>query len=67
MQDQNRRALAGGAVENVGGYLRYAIQPSALGAGYLRTKLPGGTKVMLDAGRPSTKPAPGTSMPVTPC
>ena len=46
IQAKTVSTLAGGAVKNVGGYLRYAIQPSvAVGAGYLRTELPGGTKV----------------------
>ena len=38
-------AIAGGAVKTAGGYLRYAADGLAAGAGYLSTRLPGGTKV----------------------
>ena len=39
------RAIAGGATRTAGGYVRYAANGFAAGAGYLSTKLPGGTKV----------------------
>jgi predicted porin len=37
--------LNGGAWETVGGYLRYSAAGAAVGGGYLRTTLPGGTDV----------------------
>ncbi|HRO52947.1 MAG TPA: porin [Alicycliphilus sp.] len=37
--------LSGGAWETVGGYLRYSAAGAAVGGGYLRTTLPGGTDV----------------------
>ena len=37
--------LNGGAWQTAGGYLRYAANGFALGGGYLRTTLPGGTDV----------------------
>ncbi|WP_367066138.1 porin [Oryzisolibacter sp. LB2S] len=37
--------LNGGAWKTVGGYLRYAASGAAVGGGYLRTTLPGGTEV----------------------
>jgi predicted porin len=37
--------LAGGAWKTVGGYLRYSAAGAAVGGGYLRTTLPGGTEV----------------------
>ena len=38
-------AAAAGAFKSVGGYLRYSNQGISGGAGYLRTTLPGGTKL----------------------
>lgn len=37
--------LNGGAWETMGGYLRYATGGAAVGGGYLRTTLPGGTDI----------------------
>ena len=37
--------IAGGARQTAGGYLRYSANGISAGAGYLKTNLPGGTKV----------------------
>ena len=39
------RTLGGGAWQTAGGYLRYAANGFALGGGFMRTTLPGGTDV----------------------
>jgi len=39
------KSMAGGALKQVGGYLRYAKNGLALGGGYLRTDLPAGSKL----------------------
>lgn len=45
IQQRTLATLAGGAVKTMGGYLRYSANGLALGGGYLRTELPGSTKV----------------------
>ena len=42
---QAASTLQGGALKTMGGYLRYGASGAAIGAGYLRTTLPGGTDV----------------------
>ena len=42
---QTASTLQGGAFKTMGGYLRYAASGAAVGAGYMRTTLPGGTDV----------------------
>lgn len=45
IQSKVSSTLLGGAMKTMGGYLRYANSGVALGAGYLRTELPGGSDV----------------------
>ena len=45
IQQRTLATLSGGAVKTMGGYLRYSADGLALGGGYLRTELPGSTKV----------------------